>query len=412
MNAPAPQQTFDQALALFNGQVSRVAQQIAMVLPSHITIEFFQRVLMAAVKADPDLLRADRRSLLNACEKCAIDGLIPDKREAALVVFKRNYKDAQGAWQQALEVQYMPMAYGLRKKILQSGEITDITAKVVYRCEVESGAFIYEEGTEAMLRHRPMLEMTEEQAKDENIVAAYSMATYKDGSKSYEVMRRFEIDKVRECSQTGATKDKRGQARKPSGPWVDWYPEQCKKTAMRRHSKTLPMSSDLVDVEGADLDAVARSTQAMLSVEADAPTTIAQGPKTVSLSDQSSEGNGTPIDLSTGEVLQMDPVTTMTVVDEDTARQLDVQTLEGGRADHEHGDQHDGSDDGAAADDTPAYAAWVKGVHERIAAATTPAFLRGIEDEMKVARESLPDDVVKVIDDAVAKRRAAILKKA
>jgi hypothetical protein len=33
---------------------------------------------------------------------------------------------------------------------------------------------------------------------------------------------------------------------------------------MRRHSKTLPMSSDLVDVEGADLDAVARSTQAML----------------------------------------------------------------------------------------------------------------------------------------------------
>jgi len=253
MNAPSNQETFGQALTTFDSQIERISEQLVKALPGHINIGKFQRTLMAAVKAEPDLLRADRASLINAIEKAALDGLLPDKREAALVIFKRNYKDQAGNWNQALEVVYMPMVYGLRKKILQSNEVTDITAKVVYRREVEEGAFIYEEGTEAMLRHRPMLDLTEEDAKDENIVAAYSMATYKDGSKSYEVMRRFEIDKVRESSQTGATRDKKGQLRKSSGPWVDWYPEQAKKTVMRRHSKTLPQSGDLiVDVEGGE----------------------------------------------------------------------------------------------------------------------------------------------------------------
>ncbi|MBF5091319.1 hypothetical protein F1640_15130 [Novosphingobium sp. NBM11] len=342
MNAVSTVSEFKNALTTFEGQISTVSRQLAVSLPSHISIEKFQRTLMAAVKADPELLRADRASLINACEKAALDGLLPDKREAALVIFKRNYKDAQGAWQQALDVAYMPMAYGLRKKILQSGEVTDITAKVVYRAEVEKGAFIYEEGTEAMLRHRPLLDMSEDEASDDNIVAVYSMATYKDGSKSYEVLRRFEVDRVRECSQTGATKDKKGQPRRPSGPWVDFYAEMAKKTAMRRHSKTLPMSGDLmVDVEGRELDAATRSTERMLSVEP-------RGPIALPTNEELAQREG--VDLETGEVLERNPATGMTEVDEETARQLDANdgtlsednpTAAEGRADEHHGDQHD-----------------------------------------------------------------------
>lgn len=47
----------------------------------------------------------------------------------------------------------------------------------------------------------------------------------------------------------------------------------------------------------------------------------------------------------TGEVLPRDPRTGMTEVDEETARALDAGE---GRADHEHGDQHDGTEDLAA----------------------------------------------------------------
>lgn len=330
MNAVANINPFKQALTTFEGQLNTVSRQLAVSLPSHISVEKFQRTLMAAVKADPELLKADRASLINACEKAALDGLLPDKREAALVIFKRNYKDAQGGWQQALEVAYMPMVYGLRKKILQSGEITDITAKVVYRREHEEGAFLYEEGTEAMLRHRPLLDLSDEDAKDENIVAVYSMATYKDGSKSYEVMRRFEVDKVRESSQTGATRDRKGQPRKPSGPWVEWYPEQAKKTAMRRHSKTLPMSGDImVDVEERELDTSAHSTARMLAVEPDAPTAL---PSPDELNRRAEDTEEPDHDLETGEVIENGPTTDsrgMTEVDEETARRLDAGEQDG-----------------------------------------------------------------------------------
>jgi hypothetical protein len=75
----------------------------------------------------------------------------------------------------------------------------------------------------------------------------------KDGTKSYEIMRRFEINKVRQMSQTGADgqTDRQGKPIPPKGPWVDWFAEMAKKTVMRRHAKTLPMSGDvLIDVEG------------------------------------------------------------------------------------------------------------------------------------------------------------------
>ncbi|WP_420137858.1 recombinase RecT [Sphingomonas sp.] len=319
------------AVTSLSNQLATRAEQFKMALPAHIKPDQFQRTIITAVQSDPELLRADRQSLLLACMKAAQDGLLPDKREAALVIFKENKKDAAGQWVSRLLVQYMPMVYGLRKKILQSREVTDIKAAVVYRREVAEGFFIYEEGTESVLRHKPMLDLTEEDATDSNIVAAYSMATYKDGSKSYEVMRRFEVDKVREKSQTGATRDKRGNPRTPSGPWVEWYPEQAKKTVMRRHSKTLPMSGDLIDVEARDDAIYAASTANVLSATEVAPPTVLPS------------RTDTPHDPDTGEVL-----------DEETQQQLDRESLrqmdggaddEGGKPDEERGEANEGAAD-------------------------------------------------------------------
>lgn len=329
MNVPANRPV--DPLVRLNTQLTSRADQFAMVLPSHISPDKFQRTILTAVQSDPELLRADRTSLILACMKAAQDGLLPDKREAALVIFKRNFKDADGGWQQALEVAYMPMVYGLRKKILQSREITDIKVAVVYRRELIEGYFIYEEGTEAMLRHKPMLDMSEDDAKDDNIVAAYSMATHKDGTKTYEVMRRFEIDKVRESSQTGATKDRNGKPRRSTGPWVDWYPEQAKKTVMRRHSKVLPQSGDIiVDVEARELDLMARSTTLALASEAPPPVALPGDPRAGAapmVTDQSGTESGVQIDDAAidAEMQSLrDPATGMTVVSEEEARTLDA----------------------------------------------------------------------------------------
>lgn len=259
----------------FREQLEQRAAEIKMALPAHISAEKFQRTVITAVQSDPDLLTADRQSLILACMKAAQDGLLPDKREAAIVIFKENKKQPDGSWQQRKLAQYMPMVYGLRKKILQSGEVAALEVGIVYRAEVENGRFLYEVGMEPPLRHRPSLDLTEAETGDDQIVAAYSIATMKDGTKSFEVMRRFEIDKVRECSHTGATRDRKGQPRKPSGPWVDWFPEQAKKTVMRRHSKTLPMSGDVIlDVEGRELEAGASAAALLGSTAGGQPEVI------------------------------------------------------------------------------------------------------------------------------------------
>lgn len=253
------------AVAQLNDQLSLRAEQFKMVLPSHISPEKFQRTLLTAAQTNPDLLTCDRQSLLNACMKAAQDGLLPDGREAALVKYVTRQKIG-GQWQSVATVSYLPMVYGLRKKILQSEEVADIFAGVVYRQEIEAGRFIYEEGSERMLRHKPLLD-PEFVPADEDVVLAYSVATFKDGSKSFEVMRRGEINKVRQVSQVGSTgrTDRQGNAIEAKGPWVEWFSEMAKKTVIRRHSKWLPMSSDIfVDVEGAEIEAAARSAVALL----------------------------------------------------------------------------------------------------------------------------------------------------
>ncbi|SKB32804.1 recombinase RecT [Sphingopyxis flava] len=302
VRAPDPQTPAGLAYQLEKG-----ARELRKALPSHIDPEKFQRTIITAVQANPELLRADRQSLLLSVMKAAQDGLLPDGREAALVIFN-NRVNQGGNWVTVKTVQYMPMVYGLRKKILQSGEIRDITAKVVYRAEYERGTFLYEEGTERMLRHKPDLLLSDEEATDENIVAAYSIATYMDGTMSYEVMSRAEINKVRQVSKTGALGMVDRRTKKPiepKGPWVDWFGEMAKKTVMRRHAKTLPMSGDLLDVEGREDDdaLLAESTGRVLSVEADEPEPVAL-PSADELSEGEEDGDPTDHDPDTGEVIE------------------------------------------------------------------------------------------------------------
>lgn len=258
-------------LVVLRAQLEQRASEFAMVLPAHISPDRFQRTLLTAVQQSPELMRCERRSFLTACFKAAQDGLLPDGREAAIVPFKHRYKDADG-WHQDLIAQYMPMLFGLRKKILQSGEVTDLHADVVYRQELDAGRFVYEEGAEATLRYKPILD-PDFRPTDEDVALAFSVAKFKDGSKSFEVLRRWQIDDIRETSQTGAQFDRNGNRREAKGPWVEWFPEMAKKSVVRRHSKSLPQSGDVLpDVEGEDLAFAAQSAVALLdSQKADPP---------------------------------------------------------------------------------------------------------------------------------------------
>ena len=125
MNTQAPARIDDRnPMTLLKQQLAERAEAFKNVLPTHISVERLQRVILIAAQMNPDLLTADRRSFLTSCMKAAQDGLLPDGREAAIVTFKTRIKDrTTGQWGEARLAQYMPMVFGLRKKILQSGEM-------------------------------------------------------------------------------------------------------------------------------------------------------------------------------------------------------------------------------------------------------------------------------------------------
>lgn len=196
--------------------LNKLDGEFKMALPPHISVEKFKRVALTAIQSEPDLMRADRRSLFGACVKAAQDGLLPDKREAALVIFKGT-------------VQYMPMIAGILKRVRNSGEVASIASQLVYRKDV----FRYwVDGDGEHIQHEPLMF-----GERGDIVGAYGVAKTKDGAVYIEVMTKADIEKVRSVSRA-----------KNSGPWSDWWEEMARKTVLRRLSKRLPMSTDIEDV--------------------------------------------------------------------------------------------------------------------------------------------------------------------
>lgn len=193
--------------------LQRMATEFEAVLPPQIPTDRFVRTAITAVSMQPDLLRSDRRSLLGACMKAAQDGLLPDGREAALVMFKGK-------------AQYMPMVAGLLKKARQSGVISSISAHVVY----ERDQFDYQLGDDEHIIHKPLI--TGERGKP---VAVYAIARTTDGGAYREVMSVAQVEKVRAVSR----------ASKPDSPWNTWWDEMARKTVIRRLAKYMPSSSDL-----------------------------------------------------------------------------------------------------------------------------------------------------------------------
>ena len=209
-------------------EIAKRGADFAASLPKHIPSERFERMLMTAISNDPQLLKAmqeNPRSVFNAAMKSAQDGLIPDGREAALVVF--NSKDrATNTWKASAV--YMPMVYGLMKKVRQSGGV-----KALYEPQVvyENDDFKYELGFNPILEHTPLF-----LGKRGKPLGCYAIAVLDDAheTKVSVVLSMEEIEKIRNVSKAAK-----------KGPWVDWWEEMAKKTAMKRLCKYLPSSVDL-----------------------------------------------------------------------------------------------------------------------------------------------------------------------
>jgi len=206
------------AITEFRSSLDKMDEQFKAALPPHIPTARFKRVVVTAVQNNPRLLRCTKQSLFNACVRAAQDGLLPDGREGAIVPYESEGEQT---------AQWLPMVAGIRKKVRNSGLLSDWNVQVVQ----EGDAFEFELGDNPFIRHKPAARG----GRARKVLAAYSIATYPDGTKSREVMNVDQIEDVR----------KKSRAKK--GPWHDpiFYAEMCRKTVAKLHAKQLPQSTDL-----------------------------------------------------------------------------------------------------------------------------------------------------------------------
>lgn len=196
-------------------------QQIQLALPGNVTPERFGRATVTALLQNPDITKADPDSIFQSVIRCAQDGLLPDGKEAALVLFGRK-------------AVYMPMIGGFRKIAAEHGWA--IRTQVVY----QEDEFEYELGLTPALTHKPVRPGAERGPA----VAAYAIGIHRDGRKEIEVLTAEEIEKVRAVSRASG-----------SGPWKDWTERMWEKTVGRRLFAELPLGER-------DADLIARVLQA------------------------------------------------------------------------------------------------------------------------------------------------------
>ena len=193
---------------LINSESMR--EQFARALPKHLSPERFARIAITALTRTPKLAECTPASVM----KCLLDlsamGLEPDGRRAHLIPYGNEA---------TLIIDYK----GLVELIRRSGDVVSVRAETV--CEKDLFQW-----TDGVVSHS--VNWREDRGK---IQAVYAEAVMKSGERQSAVMTTKEVEAIRARSRSGN-----------SGPWVTDWAEMAKKTAVRRLSKMLPLSSEIM----------------------------------------------------------------------------------------------------------------------------------------------------------------------
>jgi recombination protein RecT len=197
----------------------QMKQQLAMALPKHIDPDRFVRIAMTAVRMSPELAGMDRHSLYAAFIEAAQDGLLPDKKQGAIVPFKGKAK-------------WIPMVAGICQKARQSDQLWTLDAFVVR--ENDS----YENWVDEKGPHFKWVRARENRGKD---ILTIAYAITKDKAVFIEEIDEDQMAAIERCSQTDKV-------------WKGAFREEMKrKSAIKRLLKyKVPSSSDLQNLMAKD----------------------------------------------------------------------------------------------------------------------------------------------------------------
>lgn len=189
-------------------------------------------VANAAMKT-PALFDCTKQSIVKAMLQCCAFGIEPNGWDAHILPYGKEA---------TLVIDYK----GFITLALKSERVSNIRAELV----CENDEFDYYNGR---VSHRVNFFKPRG-----NIVGAYAVATYKDGTEQSAVLSKEEIDKVRNLSRA-----------RNAAAWTTHYGEMAKKTAVRRLAKMLPLSH-------AAVAAIQHDDETNYTLEPQAPRAVAK----------------------------------------------------------------------------------------------------------------------------------------
>lgn len=162
-------------------------------------------------------------SFMEALTRIAMNGLMPDGKEAAIAAYRDRDLGAKVA-------QAMFMRDGFVKVLWRTGMVKSINDQVVTVKEYEGGRFDYEEGDQGFITHKVDL-----MRKDSDpVVAAYCVIELVGGGVMREVVPKDELDKMAKMSKSPARQS--------------WAHQMHRKGAIRRIMGKMPRDKAIVQL--------------------------------------------------------------------------------------------------------------------------------------------------------------------
>jgi len=211
-------------IEIVNGATMK--EELAKVLPKHMTADRFARICLTAFRKTPKLLQCTQESVLSCMMSLSQYGLEPDGRRAHLIPFDKKNREGKVLYTECtLILDYK----GLVELAMRSGLVSTIHADVLY----EGDLFEYDLGV--IKTHVPwFLRRDKDKPKDPGLcLGVYAIYHGKDGSSKSEVLSIKEVDGIMARSKS-----------KDNGPWQTDWSEMAKKTAFKRLSKWMVLSSE------------------------------------------------------------------------------------------------------------------------------------------------------------------------
>lgn len=200
--------------------VQKMTPELARALPKHLTADRMARIVLTAIRVNPQLGECTQASFLGCVLSCAMLGLEPNTPLGFAYLIPRKNNKNGGRLECTMQLGYQGMI-----------DLAGRAGVNVFGFAAREGDdFRYQLGTEPTIWHVP----SEAPDREKRLIThAYCVAVTPDSRRSFTVLTKAQIEERRNRSPAAQ-----------EGPWVTDYEAMCLKTSVRSHFKWMPKATE------------------------------------------------------------------------------------------------------------------------------------------------------------------------